>query len=133
MSVILCAVLLFTTASVAFAAEEFEKSYSRSFLSALFAGQVGNDAKAVLIDSNKIDTFTQYKITFSYTSEQSLTVQNETKEKTYNKIEFAVEDSESFENSKIYFKVSENYYYELSTMSNQQSFFKFLEGIEDYK
>ncbi len=119
--------------------DEFEKSFTRTYLSALFAGQTFNNSKVILIDGNKIENFEHYKITFNYSNNpQSLIVDGIEQPQQYSQIVFGVSEFDGYQQINIYFKHSiqtgqVDKYYSLTTYSSQKNFYDFLNSIEDYK
>jgi len=107
----------------------FEQSFTRSYLSAFFAGQTGNTAD--VIETKNIQTFNDYKITFGFTEKQTLTVNNVAKEQKYKKIIFEVKNSGTFVQLNLYFQQDANplYYYVLTTYANQTELYKYLDTL----
>ena len=113
---------------------QFENSFTRSYLSALFAGQTSNENDA--IQTNNLENFNSYKVVFNYSNNpQDLTINGETKPQKYSQIIFGVSDFEGYQKINVYFKhsTSSTVYYLLETFTSQSNFFDYLENIEDYK
>lgn len=105
--------------------KHFEQSFSRSFLSAFFAGQVNNSLNVV--ETTELQSFTNYKITLKYEENQVL----KEKEEKYNNIIIGVTNSAEYQEISIYFQqaASTNYYYVLKTFVKQNVFFDYLETL----
>lgn len=107
----------------------FEQSFTRSYLSALFAGQLSGEVKVSQVTT--LQTFSNFKVVFKYNNEQTLTVNGVTSVHKYNKIILEVKNVDSYREMNIYFQQVANpdYYYLLTTYANQNSFFEYLNTL----
>ena len=112
---------------------QYEQSFTRSYLSAFFAGQVSGNAVVTQISAASFDdlTFTAFKVEFSYSADQTLTSNGQDLAKKYNKIIFEVSDNAIYKELKIYFNqvLDSSNYYVLSTYALQNSFYDYLETL----
>jgi len=113
---------------------QYEQSFTRSYLSAFFAGQVSGDAVVTQISAENFNnlTFTDFKVEFSFSSDQTLTSNGQDLAKKYNKIIFEVSDNSIYKELIIYFnQVVENptNYYVVSTYALQNGFYDYLETL----
>lgn len=107
----------------------FNQSFSRSYLSAILSGQTGNNADVT--QTKNIQVFSDYKVTFGFTEEQTLKINNVAKEQKYNKIIFEVKNSGTFFQLNLYFQQAANssFYYALTTYANQTELYKYIETL----
>jgi len=110
--------------------EKFENSFTRSYLSALFAGQI--NSTLIITQSSSIESFSSYKLTFNYNTAQTLTVNGISQTHTYDKVIFSVSDTTGYNEINIYFQqtVNDDQYYVMKTFASQSVLFDYLETLD---
>ncbi|MDD4816224.1 MAG: hypothetical protein PHQ62_03740 [Clostridia bacterium] len=111
---------------------QYEKSFTRSYLSAFFAGQVSGNTSVYELSNTDFNnlSFSEYKIEFYYSSAQTLQENGQNLLRTYDKIIFSVNDNAIYKEIKLYFKqMNETNYYVVTTYAIQNNFFDYLENL----
>lgn len=111
--------------------ELFEQSFSRSFLSALFAGQLSGTTEKVP-ETNTLQNFSGYKITFKYNEPQTLIVNGKSPEHKFNKMILEVKETNAYRQLTVYFQQATNskFYYYITTYANQSALFEYLDTLD---
>lgn len=109
----------------------FEQSFSRSFLSALFAGQLGGSPEKIP-QTDVLPSFTGYRITFKYNESQTLIVNGKSSEHLFDRAILEVKKTDSYRQITIYFQQVTNskYYYYLTTFANQSALYDYLDTLD---
>lgn len=113
---------------------EYNNSYSRSILSAVFAGQTSNainkTANGTLPTVNSFPTTTTY-IKFKFNEPQELTIADKVLPSHYTEILVEVGNSASFVKTSVYYKqdTSTTAYYLLETYANQANLYEFINSL----
>jgi len=109
----------------------FEQSFSRSFLSALFAGQLGGTTEKIP-ETNTLQDFTGYKVTFKYNEPQTLIVNGKSSGHKFNKMILEVKEINAYRQLTVYFQQTTNskFYYYITTYANQSELFEYLNTLD---
>lgn len=112
---------------------EFNQSFTRSLLSAIFAGQttggLNQSATGELPSTTTIDLTTY--VSFRYNEAQTLIINSHEQSLKFTEMIFAVSDSSIYDQVTIYFKqnVTGTSYYKLTTYALQVNFYDYIQDL----
>lgn len=112
---------------------EFNNSFTRNYLSALFAGQtsgaINQTKNGFLYYESPTSSMDRYLI-FTYTEPQTLVINNVEQEKTFTKIYMEIKSSNSYVLTSLYFQVSDaSNYLLLQTYANQNNLYNLITDL----